>query len=213
MDGPAHLHNYYRKTGSGNPVFAQVMAALDILNCHDVDVNILTVVNNVTAQAPLEIYRFLTSEVKAKFLQFIPVVEYDEQVGLLPWSVTGVDFGRFMNTIFDEWVCHDVGCIFVQLFENSLTAWLGELPALCVMPPSCGRGLVVEQNGDVYSCDHYVDAEHRLGNLLQQPLEKLVVGKTQRQFGQQKAQLPNDCLCCPWRFVCQGGCPKHRLHE
>ncbi len=94
-----------------------------------------------------------------------------------------------MIAIFDEWVRHDVGRVFVQLFDNTLSAWLGERPVICVMQPTCGRGLVVEQNGDIYSCDHYVDAEHRLGNLLQQPLEKLVAGKAQRRFGQQKAQL------------------------
>ena len=118
------------------------MAALDCLKRHGVDVNILTVVNNVTAQAPLEIYRFLTREVGAEFLQFIPVVEYDAQCGLLPWSVTGEDYGRFMIAIFDEWVRHDVGRVFVQLFDNSLAAWLGERPALCVMQPTCGRGLL-----------------------------------------------------------------------
>lgn len=204
LDGPAHLHNHYRKTNSGQPVFEQVMAALDCLKRHGVDVNILTVVNNMTAQAPLEIYRFLTREVGAEFIQFIPVVEHDVQRGLLPWSVTGEDYGRFMIAIFDEWIRHDVGRVFVQLFDNTLAAWLGERPALCVMQPTCGRGLVVEQNGDIYSCDHYVDEEHRLGNLLQQPLEKLVVGKAQRRFGQQKAQLPDDCHRCQWRFACQG---------
>lgn len=213
LDGPVHLHIHYRKTGSGKPVFEQVMAALDCLKRHRVDVNILTAVNNVTAQAPLEIYRFLTREVGAEFLQFIPVVEHDAQRGLLPWSVTGEDYGRFMIAIFDEWVRHDVGRIFVQLFDNALAAWLGERPALCVMQPTCGRGLVVEQNGDIYSCDHYVDAKHRLGNLLQQPLEKLVAGKVQRHFGLQKAQLPNDCHRCTWRFACQGGCPKHRVND
>ena len=116
-----------------------------------------------------------------------------------------------MSAISDEWVRHDVGRVFVRLFDNALAAWLGERPALCVMQLTCGRGLVVEQNGDVYSCDHYVDAEHRLGNLLQQPLEKLVVSKAQRRFGQQKAQLPDNCHRCPWRFACQGGCPKHRV--
>ncbi|WP_318374214.1 anaerobic sulfatase maturase [Enterobacter sp.] len=213
LDGPAHLHNHYRKTGSGKPVFEQLMAALDTLNRYRVDVNILTVVNNVTAQAPLEIYRFLTREVGAEFLQFIPVVDYDPQHRLLPWSVTGEDYGRFMIAIFDEWVRYDVGRIFVQLFDNTLAAWLGERPALCVMQPTCGRGLVVEQNGDIYSCDHYVDAEHRLGNLLHQPLEKLVAAKAQRRFGQQKAQLPDICHHCLWRFACQGGCPKHRLND
>ncbi len=212
LDGPAHLHNHYRKTSSGRAVFEKVMAALDTLKRHDVAVNIMAVVNNVTAQAPLEIYRFLTREAGAEYLQFIPVVEYDARCGLLPWSVTGEEYGRFINAIFDEWVRHDVGRIFVQLFDNTLTAWLGECPALCVMQPTCGHGLVVEKNGDIYSCDHYVDEEHRLGNLWQ-PLARLITSKAQRHFGLQKAQLPNDCHHCSWRFACQGGCPKHRLHN
>ncbi|WP_157724346.1 SPASM domain-containing protein, partial [Salmonella enterica] len=137
-------------------------------------------------------------------------VEHDAQRGVLPWSVTGEDYGRFMIAIFDEWVRHDVGRVFVQLFDNTLAAWLGDSPALCVMQPTCGRGLVVEQNGDIYSCDHYVDAEHWLGNLLQQPLEKLVEGKAQRRFGQQKAQVPGDCQSCTSRFARQRGCPQPR---
>lgn len=213
LDGPAHLHNHYRKTVSDKPVFEKVMAALTCLKKQGVAFNILTVVNNITAQAPQEIYRFLTREVGAQFIQFIPVVEYSEEHALLPWSVTGEAYGQFINAVFDEWVRHDVGQVFVQLFDNTLAAWLGECPALCVMQPICGRGLVVEQNGDIYSCDHYVDAEHHLGNLLRQPLDKLVNHKTQRHFGLQKAQLPDACHRCSWRFACQGGCPKHRLNN
>lgn len=213
LDGPAHLHNHYRKTGGGKPAFDQVMTALTHLKHHRVAFNILTVVNNVTAQAPREIYRFLTEEVGAEFIQFIPVVEQDAQAGMLPWSVTGEAYGEFINAVFDQWVRHDVGRVFIQLFDNALAAWLGERPALCVMQPNCGRGLVVEQNGDIYSCDHYVDAHHRLGNLLRQPLETLVNGKAQRRFGGQKAQLPDDCHHCRWRFACHGGCPKHRLRH
>ena len=211
LDGPAPLHNHYRKTGSGKPVFDQVMAGLDCLKRHGVAFNILAVVNNVTAQAPREVYQFLTCEAGAQFLQFIPVVEHCPQRGLLPWSVTGEAYGQFITTVFDHWVRHDVGRVFVQLFDNALAAWLGERPALCVMHPTCGRGLVIEQNGDIYSCDHYVDAAHRLGNLLKQPLETLAHHKMQRRFGLQKAQLPDACHRCTWRFACQGGCPKHRL--
>ena len=132
---------------------------------------------------------------------------------MLPWSVTGEAYGEFINAVFDQWVSHDVGRVFIQLFDNALAAWLGERPTLCVMQPTCGRGLVVEQNGDIYSCDHYVDAHHRLGNLLRQPLETLVNGRAQRRFGGQKAQLPEACHRCRWRFACQGGCPKHRLRH
>ena len=213
LDGPAHLHNHYRKTASGKPVFDKVMAALACLKRHGVEYNILAVVNDMTAHYPLEIYRFLTRDAGAQFIQFIPVVEFSPQHGMLLWSVTGEAYGQFIITIFDEWVRHDVGQVFVQLFDNTLAAWSGERPVLCVMQPTCGRGLVVEQNGDIYSCDHYVDAEHRLGNLLRQPLEKMVISKAQRHFGQQKAQLPDACQRCPWRFACQGGCPKHRIHN
>lgn len=227
IDGPAWLHNRYRKTRSGQSVFNKVLRAMNLLKKHYVDVNILTVVNNVTAEHPQEIYEYLTHELKAEFVQFIPAVEQrpvNEKYGELlypqtlvgsvtEWSVSGEQWGRFMTGVFDQWVQRDVGRVYVQMFDSALAAWLGEKPSLCVMQPSCGFGLVVEQDGDVYSCDHYVYPEHRLGNLRRESLAKMAASKQQRKFGLAKTEVSAECMRCEWRFTCHGGCPKHRIHR
>ncbi|HGK7506142.1 anaerobic sulfatase maturase [Kluyvera cryocrescens] len=227
IDGPAWLHNRYRKTRSGQSVFNKVLRAMNLLKKHYVDVNILTVVNNVTAEHPQEIYEYLTHELKAEFVQFIPAVEQrpvNEKYGELlypqtlvgsvtEWSVSGEQWGRFMTGVFDQWVQRDVGRVYVQMFDSALAAWLGEKPSLCVMQPSCGFGLVVEQDGDVYSCDHYVYPEHRLGNLRRESLAKMAASKQQRKFGLAKTEVSAECKRCEWRFTCHGGCPKHRIHR
>ncbi len=227
IDGPAWLHNRYRKTRSGQSVFNKVLRAMNLLKKHYVDVNILTVVNNVAAEHPQEIYEYLTHELKAEFVQFIPAVEQrpvNEKYGELlypqtlvgsvtEWSVSGEQWGRFMTGVFDQWVQRDVGRVYVQMFDSALAAWLGEKPSLCVMQPSCGFGLVVEQNGDVYSCDHYVYPEHRLGNLRRESLAKMAASKQQRKFGLAKTEVSAECMRCEWRFTCHGGCPKHRIHR
>ncbi|WP_213990303.1 anaerobic sulfatase maturase [Sodalis sp. dw_96] len=226
VDGPAPLHDLYRKTSAGKSVFDRVLNAITLLKKYRVEFNILTVVNHDTAEAPLEIYLFLTRELGARFVQFIPVVEqrpasltageliHPQTSGdraLTPWSVSGEQYGRFINAIFDYWVRHDVGRVYVQLFDNALAAWAGEKPSLCIMQPTCGYGLVVEQNGDIYSCDHFVFPEHRLGNIKRDRLDQMVYGKKQKQFGMQKALLPPVCQRCEYRFACRGGCPKHRI--
>ncbi|MEQ9917486.1 anaerobic sulfatase maturase [Pectobacterium aroidearum] len=228
IDGPKWLHDRYRVTHSGKSVFDRVIEAVTLLKQYRVEFNLLTVVNNETAQAPLEIYRFLTQDLGAQHVQFIPAVEQREvnhafgelihpqtlsNTQVTPWSVSGEAYGQFMNTIFDYWVRHDVGRVFVQLFDNALAAWAGDKPSLCVMQATCGTGLVVEMNGDIYSCDHFVYPEHRLGNLATDRLDKLVNSKRQRQFGMQKANLSPMCLRCEYRFACHGGCPKHRIHR
>ncbi|BET81781.1 anaerobic sulfatase maturase [Edwardsiella anguillarum] len=228
IDGPEWLHDQYRKSNSNKSVFNKVIKAMDALQRHRVEVNVLTVVNNITSSHPIEIYKFLTQELKAEFIQFIPAVEQRpdaEKFGELlypqtlsggmvtEWSVSGGQYGYFINTIFDYWVRHDVGRVFIQLFDNALAAWAGEQPSLCVMRSSCGKGLVVEQNGDVYSCDHYVYPSHRLGNLHHDNLVQMANGKQQRKFGLAKNQLSAECERCQWRFACQGGCPKHRIHK
>lgn len=224
IDGPAWLHDRYRKTRGGKSVFDKVVQAMALLQKHRVDVNVLTVINNVTAEAPLEIYRFITEELGARHVQFIPAVEqrpvhekygellYPQQTGAVTeWSVSGEQWGAFINSVFDYWVRRDVGRVYVQLFDSALAAWLGEQPSLCVMQSSCGFGLVVEQNGDIYSCDHYVYPEHRLGNLRSANLAALAGGKQQRKFGMMKTQVSSLCQQCEWRFACHGGCPKHRI--
>jgi uncharacterized protein len=228
IDGPSWLHDRYRKTRSQQSVFDKVVRAMTLLKQHRVEVNVLTVVNNVTAEHPLEIYQFLTRELGAEYVQFIPAVEQrplNEKYGELlypqslsgssvtEWSVSGEQWGSFINTVFDEWVRHDVGRVYIQLFDSALAAWLGEKPSLCVMQSSCGFGLVVEQNGDVYSCDHYVYPEHKLGNLRRDSLEKMANSKQQRKFGLAKNKVSGECERCEWRFACHGGCPKHRIHK
>lgn len=227
IDGPAWLHDRYRKNRSEQSVFDKVLRAMDLLKEHRVEVNVLTVVNNVTAEHPQEIYEYLTRELNAEFVQFIPAVEQrptNEKYGELlypqtlagsvtEWSVSGEQWGKFMKGVFDLWVRRDVGRVYVQMFDSALAAWLGEKPSLCVMQSSCGFGLVVEQNGDVYSCDHYVYPEHRLGNLRRDNLTKMAASKQQRKFGLAKTEVSSECMRCEWRFTCHGGCPKHRIHK
>jgi uncharacterized protein len=229
IDGPSHLHDAHRVSRNGKGVHAQVIKALGHLKQHQVEYNVLSVVNATTAQHPVEIYRYLAHELGARFIQFIPAVEQrsrnsssselahpqtlDPAVEVTPWSVSGEDYGRFMIGVFDEWVRRDVGRVYVQLFDNALAAWSGELPSLCIMRPTCGSVLVIEQNGDVYSCDHYVYETHKLGNVRWDNLATLVDSKKQRAFGMAKADLPKACVQCEWRFVCHGGCPKHRIHR
>lgn len=228
IDGPAWLHDRYRKTRSQQSVFDKVTRAMALLRQYNVDVNVLTVVNNVTAEDPQEIYRYLSQELKAEFIQFIPAVEQrpvNEKFGELlypqtlegrsvtEWSVSGEQWGKFINGVFDLWVRQDVGRVYIQMFDSALAAWLGEKPSLCVMQSSCGFGLVVEQNGDVYSCDHYVYPEHRLGNVRHDSLAKMAGSKQQRKFGLAKTEVSAQCMQCEWRFACHGGCPKHRIHK
>ncbi|WMY76029.1 anaerobic sulfatase maturase [Buttiauxella selenatireducens] len=228
IDGPAWLHDRYRKTRSQQSVFDKVTRAMALLRQYNVDVNVLTVVNNVTAEHPQEIYRYLSQELKAEFIQFIPAVEQrpvNEKFGELlypqtlegrsvtEWSVSGEQWGKFINGVFDLWVRQDVGRVYIQMFDSALAAWLGEKPSLCVMQSSCGFGLVVEQNGDVYSCDHYVYPEHRLGNVRRDSLAKMAGSKQQRKFGMAKTEVSAQCMQCEWRFACHGGCPKHRIHK
>ena len=228
VDGPQWLHDTYRKTRSDQSVFNKVINAMRLLQEKGVEVNVLAVVNNVTAAHPQAIYHFLTRELKAGHVQFIPAVEQrpvKEKYGELlypqslsggtvtEWSVSGEQWGAFINGVFDLWVRQDVGRVYVQMFDSALAAWLGEKPSLCVMQSSCGFGLVVEQNGDVFSCDHYVYPEHRLGNLKRDSLAKMVNGRQQRKFGMAKTEVSGECMRCPWRFACHGGCPKHRIHK
>lgn len=229
IDGPEHLHDAHRRGRNGKGVHAKVIESLEHLKRHGVPFNILCVVNATTAQHPREIYRYLTRDLGAEYVQFIPAVEQriegtscgelaHPQTPELPaqvtsWSVSGEDYGRFLIGVFDEWVRKDVGRVYVQLFDNALGAWSGQRPGLCVMQPSCGSALVIEQNGDIYSCDHYVYPAHKLGNVRRDSLASLVNSKQQRAFGMAKADLSKECVQCEWRFACHGGCPKHRIHR
>ena len=222
IDGPAPLHDIYRVDKGGKPTFDKVMRGLRLLQKHSVDYNVLTTVNRINGDYPLEVYRFLRDEVGTTWMQFIPVVErinadgltlYQEGTAVSDRSVQPEQFGRFLSTIFDEWVRHDVGTIYVQTFEAALSNWLG-LPnsGMCVFNATCGTGLAIEHNGDLYSCDHFVEPNYLLGNIQDTHMIELVASPQQIQFGLDKRNtLPRFCRECDVRFACHGECPKNRF--
>jgi uncharacterized protein len=224
LDGPAHLHDIYRLDKGGRPTFHKVMHGLRLLQKHGVDYNILVTVNRVTGDHGKEIYRFLRDEVGANWIQFIPVVERINPDGLnliqvgnqvSVRSVRPKQYGRFLIQVFDEWVHNDVGKVFVQTFEAGLRNWM-RLPTsgMCIFEKTCGFGLAMEHNGDLYSCDHFVEPEYLLGNINQEHMFEMVGSKVQQKFGQDKhATLPKYCLACPVLFACHGECPKNRFIE
>jgi uncharacterized protein len=209
IDGPQELHDHYRHMRDGAPSFPQVMHGIQLLKKHGVEWNIMGVVNDSNADHPLDVYHFY-KETGCKYIQFTPIVEQDRQTGeLQPFSVRPGQYAHFCCTIFDEWVRHDVGQVFVQLFDSTLACWVGEAPSLCAMWPTCGHAAVIEHNGDVYSCDHFVDADHLLGNIRHDTITSMMYSRRQVQFGRDKHDLlPRQCKECQWRFACNGGCPK-----
>ncbi len=227
IDGPEELHNIYRVYKGGQPSFDRVMKGLRLLKKHDVEFNTLTAVNRKNSQHPLKVYNFL-KEAGSGYMQFIPVVEraaQSEKLKLIPpdykgnsevseWSVEPLQYGNFLCEIFNEWVTKDVGRYFVQTFDVALESWLGYQQSLCVFNETCGKALVIEHNGDVYSCDHYVYPENKLGNIIEQPLESMVYSEQQLEFGSSKKhKLPAYCLNCNVRIACNGECPKHRFNQ
>lgn len=218
LDGPKEYHDAYRRDKGGAPTFQRVMQGLALLQKHKVAYNLLTTVHAANVEHPLEVYRFFRDEVGAQFVQFIPIVKRDNETGyqegteVTSHSVTGEQYGRFLVEVFDEWVRRDVGQIFVQIFDVALAAWLGERAGLCVFEPTCGLAVVLEHNGDVYACDHFVEPRYKLGNITETTLSDLVGSERQRRFGRAKRDaLPRLCRECEVRFVCNGGCPKNRL--
>jgi uncharacterized protein len=218
LDGPQALHDAHRVDKSGKPTFDRVMRAAELLQAHGVAFNILCAVNAANAQHPLEVYRFFRDEVGAQFIQFIPIVERDDQTGcqreadVTDRSVTADQWGRFLIAVFDDWVLNDVGRVFVQHFDAALAAWARAPPEMCIFSPTCGTALALEHNGDLYACDHFVDSNHLLGNILETPLVELVASGAQRRFGLDKRDsLPRYCLGCPVRFACHGECLKNRF--
>ena len=218
LDGPKALHDAYRVDKGGKPTFDAVMGAAEMMQAHEVEYNILTTVHAANAEHPAEVYRFMRDVVKTRFLQFIPIVERDNETGyqegneVTDRSVTGKQYGRFLIRIFDEWVRRDVGKMYVQIFDVSLAAWSGQSPGLCIFMETCGDALALEHNGDLYACDHYVEPDYRLGNITEIPMMEMVLSEQQRAFGQAKLDtLPQYCLSCDVRFICNGGCPKNRI--
>ena len=206
------------------------MRGLNILKTHGVEFNTLTVINRLNSYRAPAVYRFL-KEIGSKYLQFIPIVEqvakqpdpnglvllkpYSRQESAVSeWSVEPLQFGRFLQQVFDDWVIQDVGRVYVQVFDVALESWYGVPQTLCVFAPTCGSALAVEHNGDVYSCDHFVYPDNRLGNIMQKSLSSLVSSPQQTRFGNAKeVGLPSDCRNCDVRFACNGECPKHRFTQ
>ena len=225
LDGPEDIHDAFRKDCGGFPTFSKVMNAAEMMNRCGVDFNILSTVNARSEGRGAEVYKFLGSI--NPDLQVLPVVEYvkmregkrplivspdDETAVPAPWSVTAKGYGQFMCDVFDEWVKYDVGSRFVQLFDVTLANWCGVPPSLCAFAEVCGDGLVVEHNGDVYSCDHFVYPEYRLGNIKESDLVTMYRSSEQQAFGRDKRDaLPMECKRCNYYFLCHGECPKHRF--
>lgn len=237
VDGPQALHDAYRVNKGGAGSFQQVMRGWQLLVDHGVEYNILCTVHAANQDHPLEVYRFFRDELKTQFIQYIPIVERTDSQ-LLPlanigWSeraggdrplytqsgnlvtnrsVDSKKYGEFLIAIFDEWVRRDVGKIYVQIFDVSLGAWMGQPGGLCIFAPTCGRALALEHNGDLFSCDHFVEPDYLLGNIQNDNMIELVASPKQQQFGLDKqATLPQYCRQCEVRFACHGGCPKNRF--
>jgi uncharacterized protein len=222
IDGPRKLHNAHRVDKRGRPTFDRVMRGLRLLQKHGVEYNVVVTVNRLNANNPLEVYRFLRDEVGTSWMQFIPAIErlneggvtlYQEGTTVSDRTVEPQQWGNFLITIFDDWVRHDVGRVFVQTFEATVRNWLG-LPSsgMCVFDATCGHGLALEHNGDLYSCDHFVEPNYLLGNIRQTQMIELVGSPQQQTFGLDKLEaLPRSCRQCDVRFACHGECPKNRF--
>lgn len=218
LDGTREMHDTYRVDKGGSPTFDRVMRGIALLKQYHIPFNILTTIHAGNADEPLTVYRFLRDEVGAEFLQFIPIVERENSTGfqegstVTSRSVTAQQYGDFLIAIFDEWVRHDVGQVFVQIFDVALGAWLGEPAGLCIFAETCGDALALEHNGDVYSCDHFVEPKHFVGNIIDIPLIEIATSEQQWQFGLAKRDaLPRYCRECDVRFACNGECPKNRF--
>ncbi|MCB8928602.1 MAG: anaerobic sulfatase maturase [Ardenticatenaceae bacterium] len=239
IDGPQELHDAYRVNKGGAGSFKQVMRGWQLLVAHGVEFNVLCTVHAANQDQPLKVYRFFRDELKTQFIQFIPIIER-ATTQLLPlanigWSerdggerplytqsgtlvtkrsVNAQKYGDFLMAIFDEWVRHDVGQVYVQMFDVALGAWLGQPGGLCIFAPTCGTALALEHNGDLFSCDHFVEPEYLLGNIQNDHMLELVASDQQRQFGRDKMEtLPRYCRECEVRFACHGGCPKNRFSQ
>ncbi len=234
IDGPREIHDAYRVTKGGRGSFDRVMRGLAVLREADVEWNALTTMHAANCDRGREVYRFLRDECGARFVQFIPIIERvaeADEDGSVPWSswrdrplyvqegdvvtgrsITAEQYGRFLIDVFEEWVRHDVGEVFVQMFDVALANWVGEPPGLCIHSETCGDALALEHTGDLYSCDHFVEPDHKLGNINELRMVDMVGSPRQRQFGLDKRDtLPRYCRECDVRFACHGGCPKDRF--
>ena len=225
IDGPQAFHDQYRRTPADQPTFHQVMRGIELLNEYGVEWNALAVVNRLNAEHPLQFYHFF-KDIGCRYIQFAPVVERhvkrSDGLTLAPgtqeggevtdFSVTPSQWGTFLCTIFDEWVQHDVGEYYIQLFDATLANWVGEAPGVCVLAKECGHAGVMEHNGDVFSCDHFVFPEHLLGNLHDKTITEMMYSTKQNEFAKMKSRmLPQQCRECHFLFACNGECPKNRF--
>lgn len=225
IDGPEKFHDAYRRNRHAQPSFAKVMHGIELLNKHGVEWNAMAVVNDYNADYPLEFYNFFKS-IACRYIQFTPIVEriskhpdgrhlaspMQQDVQLADFSVSPQQWGIFLCAIFDEWVKNDVGEYFIQLFDSTLANWMGQQPGVCTLDKTCGHAGVMEFNGDVYSCDHFVFPEYKLGNIYHNSLVEMMYGDKQQEFGQMKrTSLPTQCKECKFLFTCNGECPKNRF--
>ena len=224
LDGPEAYHDAFRRTRGGGPSFRNVIRGIDILNRHAVEWNALAVANRLNGDHPLSFYRFFKN-IGCRYIQVTPAVErlahHDDgrqlaslvdEGQLAPFSIRPKQWGNFLCTIFDEWVRHDVSMFFINIFDATLANWVGVAPGLCTMAKHCGHAGVMEHNGDVYSCDHFVFPEYKLGNIHEQSLVEMMYSERQRRFGRAKADsLPTQCRECQWLNACHGECPRNRF--
>ena len=226
LDGPEAIHDRYRRDRGGEPTFSRVMEGLRLLKERGVEFNTLTTVSKAGEGHGAEVYRFL-KETGSRYMQFLPVMEFvkyrgkrqrpviadPSEDGATPafWSVSAAGFGRFMTDIFDAWVRTDVGRYYVQLFDSALSAWCGLREGVCVFGRTCSGNAVIEHNGDLYACDHFVYPAYRIGNVLETPLRTLMETEKVKRFAYRKwTTLPRECQRCPWLPACNGECPQHR---
>lgn len=225
IDGPRKLHDRYRIDRAGRSTFDAVMRGIEVLQRNSVDHNALCTVHRANGGKGREVYAFLKSA-GFEFIQFIPIVERvagDELAGppqsgqqrdarISEWSVAPRVYGKFLCDVFDSWFRRDIGKVFVQYFDVQLGLWMGRPSSLCVFAETCGSEFALEHDGSLYSCDHYVYPDYRLGNITQTPLRELIWTDRQAEFGNdKKAKLTAQCQACQFRFACNGGCPKHRI--
>lgn len=225
IDGPQRFHDEYRRNRMGAPSFVKVMRGIDLLNKYQVEWNAMAVVNDFNADYPLDFYHFF-KQIGCHYIQFTPIVERisthpdgrhlaaveEQTTRLADFSITPEQWGRFTCAIFDEWVREDVGEYFIQLFDSTLANWMGEQPGVCSLAKTCGHAGVMEYNGDVYACDHFVFPQYKLGNISSNTLVEMMYSEKQQRFGKAKQDtLPRQCKQCPYLFACNGECPKNRF--
>ena len=227
IDGPQDMHDAYRMKRNGGPTWEKVMLGIEMLDRYEVEWNAMAVVNDITAARPLDFYSFFRDEIECRYLQFTPVVERirrhedgrhlahvmdGDEYAVAPFSVTPEAWGSFLCTMFDEWYNNDVGEMFVQTFEATLANWAGMTPGVCSLSDWCGHAAVMEHNGDIYCCDHFVFPEYYLGNIRNRGILDMLNSERQMAFADMKTKgLPTQCRQCRWQFACHGECPRNRF--